>query len=64
MFIITSKYDGFTHRVSDTDSLKDLMLGLSGDKSEAARIAKIADIMCNGDVFANDRFAIFHREAE
>ena len=64
MFIITSKYDGFTHRVCDSDSLKDLMFGLSGDKDEAARIAKVADIMYHGDVFANDKFAIFRREAE
>ena len=64
MFIIASKYDGFNHRVGDTDSLEDLMFGLSGDKDDAARIAKIADMMTNGDVLATGGFAIFRREAE
>lgn len=62
MFIVTSSRDKFTHRVGDIDSLEDLLFGFTDDKDDASRIAKIAGMMSNHDVFVGGGFAIFITE--
>lgn len=54
MYVLTSKYDPFTHRVGDTESLKDLVFGLTMDSVKAHRIAIIAGQMRIGEGFATD----------
>lgn len=62
MFVVASKYDSFTHRVGDIDSLEDLIFGLSNDKDDASRIAKIAGMLKPGDVLSASGFAVVYQE--
>lgn len=62
MFVLTSKYDNFTHRVGEIDSLEALVFGLSNDRLEAKRIAVIAKKMKPNDVFCASGIAIFCQE--
>ena len=52
MFVVRSQYDKYTHRVGNIDTLKDLLLALSGDAALAKRIGSIAKKMQAGDGFA------------
>lgn len=54
MFVLSNKGSNYRHHLYDTDTLEDLLLAVTGDKSEAKRIANIAGSMRFGDVFHND----------
>lgn len=53
-YAIKSKYDRFTHHVGDTETLEEIIHGLTDDEDEAARIASVASHMKIGDGFATD----------
>ena len=62
MFVLTSKYDNYTHRVGDVTSLTDLIFGLTDNVDEAKRIATVAKQMKPTDVFCTGGIAIFCQE--
>ena len=53
MFILTTTYSSFRNHLYDLDTLEDVLIGLTGDESEAQRIAAIAGNIKIGDVFSN-----------
>lgn len=62
MFVVASKYDSFTHRVGDIDSLKDLIFGLTDNMGDATRIVSVAKYMNMGDVFSTNGIALVYKE--
>ena len=65
VFVLTSQYSQFTHRVGDVDSLREIILGLSGDKAKAKRVASVAKNMQVGDGFSTPGILLtYEREVE
>ena len=54
MFILSTKNSNYRHHLYDIATLEDVVIGLTGDETEAKRIATIAGNMQFGDVFHND----------
>ena len=54
MFIFVSRYDNFTHRVGDIDSLEDLIYGLTDNMCTAKRMICVAKYMNIGDIFVTE----------
>lgn len=53
MFILTITNSAYRHHTNDIATLKDIVLGLTGNEFTATRIANIAGNMRFGDVFSN-----------
>lgn len=53
-YVLKTKYDHFTHHCGDTETLKEIIFGLSDDQDLATRIGVIAGQMRIGDGFATD----------
>ena len=53
MFSLSTAGSIYRHHLYDIATLEDVIIGLTGDESEAQRIANIAGNMKFGDVFSN-----------
>lgn len=52
-YVFTCKHSQYRHHVGDTETLKEIVEGLTGDPDEAVRIATIAGQMRIGDGFTS-----------
>ena len=62
MFVLSNKGSNYRHHLYDINTLEDVVIGLTGDETEANRIANIAGNMRYGDVFHNDNVYLKCRE--
>ena len=51
-YVLTTTHDPYAHHVGDTETLKELIEALTGDRDNAEHIAHIAGQMRLGDAFA------------
>ena len=54
MFVLSNKGSNYRHHLYDIDTLEDLLMAVTGDKTETKRLTNIAKNMRFGDVFHND----------
>ena len=51
-YVLTTAFDQFTHHVGDTETLEEIILGLTDNQDLATRVTCIASHMQLGDGFA------------
>lgn len=64
MFVLSNKNSNYRHHLYDTDTLEDLLLAVTGDKTETKRFVNIAKNMRFGDVFHNDNIYLKCKEED